>query len=337
MSKKSNNWLRNLLNWLPGILISALAIFVLSRFVNFTDLSNAMSHLNVGSILIIIILFIISLFTRGLAWREMLAHKASMSDSFFGVVIGYMLNNIIPWSGEFGKAILLGASTGFGTLYVLSTVIIERALDLAIAAGMFLSTLPFVLKMDWLRPIAILMILIVLSALIVLLVMANNKVKVHAWVTEMGGKNQWIKKYILPGLDSLLNGFGILTNPKRFIISFFWILSSWFCWILLFYTALISIVPNAPFWWAIFCEAVLAMGIALPSAPASLGVYEGTLVVALSIFGIAQSSSLGIALILHLIQIVITFIFGIIGLFKGGWSLNKLIKQMSVKNLPEKE
>lgn len=135
----------------------------------------------------------------------------------------------------------------------------------------------------------------------------------------------------MPGLDSLLNGFSILTKPAQFFLSLFWLLVCWMLWALLYYLAILTFEPSAPFWWAIFAQAILAMGIALPSAPAGLGVFEGALVVALTVLGVDQSKSFGMALVLHAIQIIATFILGGYGLLRQGWTLQKLLNQVKIK------
>ena len=334
MKKKQSSPWGGLLKWLPGILISAVIIYILSRLVNVNELKTALISFKPETLILIILLVILSIAARSMAWRVMIGEKAKIQDTFFAVSVGYMLNNIVPRSGEIGKAVLMGASTGYGTLYVLSTVVVERSLDLVIAAGMFLSTLPLALPMEWLKPIAVISLLIVIVALIVLFIMANNRNNVHRWVTQKGEKSHLIQKYVLPGLDSLLNGFSILTKPGQFILSLLWIGLCWTFWGLLYFIAIRTFVPEAPFWWAIFTQAVLAMGIALPSAPAGLGVFEGALVGALSVLGVGQSISLGMALVLHVIQIVTTFILGGIGMFRQGWTLKRLIAQVNIKKQP---
>ncbi len=331
--KQSTSW-NGILKWLPGIIISVVVIYILSRLVNWNDLKNALlSFKKPETIILIILLVILSIAARSMAWRVMIGEKAKIQDSFFAVSVGYMLNNIIPRSGEIGKAVLMGASTGYGTLHVLSTVVVERAMDLAIAAGMFLVTLPLVFQqMEWLKLISVIALMGVIVVLVVLFIMANNKQIVHDWIIKRGEKSPLIQKYILPGLDSLLNGFSILTKPGQFVLSLFWIGLCWTLWGFLYFLAIRTFVPQAPFWWALFAQAVLAMGIALPSAPAGFGVFEGALVGALSVLGVKdQSISLGMALVLHVIQIVIAFILGGIGLFRQGWTLKKLIAQVSIK------
>jgi glycosyltransferase 2 family protein len=331
MKSQPASSIKAFLKWLPGILVSFIIVTILLKFVNIDDLKNAIVTFKVETLFYIIVLAILSMAARSQALRVMVGGQIKFQDSFYAVSVGYMLNNIIPRSGEIGKAILMGASSGLGTLFVLSIVVVERALDLAIAAAMFLSTLPLALQMDWLKPIAIISLLLVVIALVILFFMANNKKAVHRWISRIGEKNQLVQEYIIPGLDSLLNGFSILTKPVQFLLSLFWILVCWMLWALLYYLAIRTFVPSAPFWWAIFAQAVLAMGIALPSAPAGLGVFEGALVGALAVLGVDQSKSLGMALVLHAIQIISTFILGGFGLMRQGWTLDKLLSQVKIK------
>jgi len=329
-SDNPNKW-KKIIKWIPGLLISFLAIFLLFKYINIDDLLSALSKINFSILLAIVFLNVLAMFTRGLAWKTMIGAKANTIDSFFAVCVGYLLNNIIPRSGEIGKAVLMGNTTGLGTLHILSTVIVERALDLAIAATFFLTTLPLVLEMEWLKPIAILMLIVVAGGFVILLLLANNKAKVDKHIKKISKNSDLIRKYLLPGFESILNGFSVLTNVRQFITTLFWMVACWACWTLGFYITLISFIPGALFWWSFFTQGVLAMGIALPSAPAGLGVYEGTMVVALSAFGINESTSLGMALVMHMMQIVIISVLGIIGLSRQKLSISAIIKKINLK------
>ena len=238
---------------------------------NISDLKVALVAFKLETILIIIALVVLSIAARSIAWRVMIGGQTRFQDSFFAVSVGYMLNNIIPRSGEIGKAILMGTSSGFGTLFVLSTVVVERALDLAIAAAMFLSTLPLALQMDQLKPIAIISLLLVGFALIILFFMANNKKKVHQFISKIGKKNQFIKKYIMPGLDSLLNGFSILTKPAQFLLSLFWILVCWMLWALIILSGDSHLCAIGTFLVGDFCPGCPGNGDSITFRPGRIG------------------------------------------------------------------
>ncbi|HEY59364.1 MAG TPA: flippase-like domain-containing protein [Anaerolineae bacterium] len=331
MSDKHKKWGSFFLQWIPGILISVVFIYFLNNLIDFQELLSAIMGIEIKHILITCLLVVVSLGTRAAGWRALLSNRITLKDSFFIVSEGYFLNNIIPRSGEIGRALLLGATTNLNVMQGLSAIVIERAFDLAIAAVMFLTTIPFVLAMDWLQPIVITLLIIVFVGLLLMFFIAYKKDVAEMWLRKISDRNQFIKKVIFPQFNALLEGLQVLTNPIQILVGIFWIIISWSIWTILFYWMVTAFVKDTCFWWAIFSQSVLAMGIALPSAPAGLGVYEGTAVAALSVFNIPKSSALGIALILHIIQILMTSAIGLIGFVIQGVSIGETFKKIKAR------
>jgi len=328
--------------WLPGVVISLVAIFLVFRVASWGELQSALSSINPLFILAASIFTVLFCITRAFAWRILLDRKPTVLQTFFGINIGYLLNNLFPLrAGEVGRAVLLGQTTGLGTFHVLSTIIIERAFDLVFAALLLLSTLPLALGLEWAKPVALITLILVIAGLASLFLIARNTQSVHAWVVRVLGKNPLVIRFVIPNLENLLEGLGALTDLKKFLAVVTWIAISWLIGVLNYYVVILSIVPNAPLWWGIFLDAVLAMGIAIPSAPAALGVFEASLVAALSLLGIDESTGLAYAVVMHFIQFAVTGILGMIGLLKDGRTLGSIFKaaqsQKEMLPTPSKE
>ncbi len=324
--EKSNRW-NSIKRWLPGVLISLIALYLVFNLANMNDLQKSLTMINPVFILISITLTVLFCVTRAFAWRILLDRNPSISQTFFGINVGYLLNNLFPFrAGEIGRAVLLGQTTGLGTFHVLSTIIIERAFDLAFAALLLLSSLPLALGLSWAKPVAYTTLILVIIGISALFLIARNTAAVHNWVIKGPGRISFIKKHLVPYLDNLLEGLGSLTKPQMFLGAVFWIAVSWFIGILNYYVVLLSIKPQAPFWWGVLIDSLLAMGIAIPSAPAAIGVFEATLVAALALVGIDASTALAYAVIMHFIQFAVTGILGMIGLMKEGRSLGSIFK-----------
>jgi hypothetical protein len=75
---------------------------------------------------------------------------------------------------------------------------------------------------------------------------------------------------------------------------------------------------------------ILALGVAIPSAPAALGVYEASMVAAVVIIGGAQSIALVYAILLHVLQFSTSMIFGLWGLIRDGQKLSTLMTDLSI-------
>ena len=319
--------IKNILRWLPGLLISILATFLIYKFVDIGDLFDSLSEISLNNILVIVIITLISIAARAVAWMKLLP-KMSFINSFLIINESYLFNNLIPRSGELVKTILFAKPASEHAFTIFSSVIIERSLDLVIAASMFLVMVPFVSQLNNIRPIAYTLLILFLLFLISGFLIALNTEKVKTWLRNIGNRNTNFMEKVLPRIEMVIDGFLILTNWEQFVSVLFWIIISWLLWTLILFYGISTIHEGVEFWWVIFTQGVLALGIALPSAPAGIGVFEGTMVAALSVFNINREESLGIAVVIHLVQIIITTIIGFIGVMKQGESISDIFKKI---------
>ena len=291
------------------------------------DQHSSLSEISLNNILVIVIITLISIAARAVAWMKLLP-KMSFINSFLIINESYLFNNLIPRSGELVKTILFAKPASEHAFTIFSSVIIERSLDLVIAASMFLVMVPFVSQLNNIRPIAYTLLILFLLFLISGFLIALNTEKVKTWLRNIGNRNTNFMEKVLPRIEMVIDGFLILTNWEQFVSVLFWIIISWLLWTLILFYGISTIHEGVEFWWVIFTQGVLALGIALPSAPAGIGVFEGTMVAALSVFNINREESLGIAVVIHLVQIIITTIIGFIGVMKQGESISDIFKKI---------
>jgi hypothetical protein len=114
----------------------------------------------------------------------------------------------------------------------------------------------------------------------------------------------------------------------------FWIALSWAIWVFMYYIMLTAIAPQAQYWWAAFADGVLALGIAIPSAPSAVGVFELTMGGALMALGIQQDFALGYALAMHFLQVAVTGVLGMWGLAQEGRTLSSILSDLRLKEQP---
>ncbi|MDR3576279.1 MAG: lysylphosphatidylglycerol synthase transmembrane domain-containing protein [Anaerolineaceae bacterium] len=334
-AKLAQLW-RKTRRWLPGVLISVVALIVVFRLASWQELEVAFAAIKPVNLVVAVLLTTISLVTRALAWRVLLGKRTSIRKSFLVINEGYFLNNILPLrAGEIGRAIFMGQASELGPFHVLSTIVIERAFDVAMAAGLMLSTLPLALGMTWARPVAIITLALVILGFIALYLIARYNEIVKGWILRLGKRWPFVQKVIIPRIDALLDGLGALTKPGQFLLALFWIALSWGLWVLLYYIMILPMAPHAPIWWAAFGDAVLAMGIAIPSAPSGLGVFEAALVGAFVILGVSPSAALAYAITMHFLQFAQTGIIGFYGLTQEGRSLSSLFSDIKIKRQQE--
>ena len=272
----------------------------------------------------------------GLVWRTLLQEQASFSQVFLTLNEGYLLNNILPFRlGELGRAFLLSKKAGLGFLQVFSTILIERALDVAFAAGLLFATLPFVMKVNLAWQAAVTMGSLVLVGLVCLYLLARNQTWALQQFDRLVVRFPKLERLIgQQQLSAFFTGLGSLTDGKRFLKVVLLMLLNWGIALLQFFVLLRGYLPAAQPLWAAFTMAVMALGVAAPSSPGAVGVLEASVVGALSIFGLDPSVTLAVALTAHLSNYLTTGLIGAYALARDGQSLAGLYRDVRKISIP---
>ena len=334
MQNKKINW-KKTLRWLPGVLISLIAIYAVFKFIKIDDLKTAFRTVKRSFVILLVVLSLVGVLLRGKVWQIILGKGVTYSQSFFGIGEGYFLNNVLPLrAGEIGRSILVGRNTGKGTFYVLSTIVIERALDIACAAVLLLSTLPFLVGMDWVKPVASIALVLVIAGFVALFLVARYKDKVLSWLHKITKPSKFVN-FLLPKVENIIEGFSVLTNPAQIAWCLLWLVVNWAVWTSVYCFAVQAVIPGAPFWWGAFVGGVMSLGVAIPSAPSALGVYEASFVAAFAVLGAQSGTALAYALIMHLVSFLNAAIFGVWGLARDGMSFSKVLATVGSNDMTD--
>jgi uncharacterized protein (TIRG00374 family) len=268
------------------------------------------------------------LILRAAFWRTLLQDRAPLKQVFLTINQGYLLNNLLPFRlGEIGRSFLLSRKAGLDFWEIISTIFIERALDVMVAVSLFLSAIPFVIGAQWAVQAAITTGLIVLVGLAGLFLLARYRARVEVFLTSLSNRWLWVERLVKPRMQAFLSGLAVLTHGKRFITAVGWCLVNWLVSILQYYVFLTAFFPNPTWLWAVFGLSSSALGIAAPSSPGALGVYEVVVVWAFSFFKADPSQTLAFALTAHASNYLITGVIGGVALFKDGENLLSLYQQ----------
>jgi uncharacterized protein (TIRG00374 family) len=322
--------------WLPGVVISLIAILVIIRFVDLHRFVDAIRSANYGLLLAFLVISVSWLMVRGIVWRTLLRERAPYRDVFWTLCEGYLLNNFLPFRlGEVGRAFLLGRKAKLGFMDVLSTIVIERVLDLAFSAAILLSAVPFVLGAAGAGRIAILIGGLVIVGMVVLYVLARNQEWALGLFQRLSAR--WPRLQTLGGnmLDSLFTGLAILTDGWLFLRFMLWMTFNWAIAIGEFFLLVLAFFPQARLHWSLFGLGVVAFGNAIPSLPGAVGTYEGALGWALTLLSSDGSTALAAALTAHLIGYIINITLGGYALSREGETLMGVYRQLRNRQVEE--
>ena len=130
-----------IINIIISTLLLALFLYLAFRNVNLPELFSILKTTNYLYVFLGGLIGVVGgSFIRSVRWRYLLApikKDTKMKNLFSTTVIGYMVNNLIPRSGEVVRPVLFGKSEGISRAAAFGTIIVERIIDTVMFLLMF--------------------------------------------------------------------------------------------------------------------------------------------------------------------------------------------------------
>jgi glycosyltransferase 2 family protein len=310
---------------MPGLVISLVCLGIVLWLSKPRQVLLALSQGDLKFILLGVLVSVAWVTVRSLAWRTLLRGQPNFSQAFFTTSEGYLLNNILPFRlGEVARSLLMAQKIGSTFWEVIPTVVIERLLDLILAAGVLMISVSFVVGAEWAEAISSGAGLILLIAILAFYLVALRREGVLAFLIRITRRWPRLQRFSENQIGAFFQGLSVITEARTFILVLFYMLLDWSIGILQFYVALKAFFPEATLLQAAFVLGVTAMGIAAPSSPGGLGVFELAMVAALAVFKYDPAVALACALTVHFTNYLVTGVLGAIGLAKDGETMHGL-------------
>lgn len=317
------------LHWLPAVGFTAAAFWLLARSIQWEIFLRSLSAVPVGVWVLTIAIYLVSILLRAFGWQFLLQRKVSPGTVFLTLNEGYFFNNILPFRlGEIARAFLMGRRMRTGLFQVLPSIVVERSYDLVITASLLLLTLPLALGLDWAKPLAVLILAVILAGLCAMFLVARRQAWANMQLDRLGQRFPWLKQVGIPQLRAVLEGFSALTRVEFFAGSFAILALSWLLGITRDWLLIRVFVPGAPFWWAALGVGASNIFGAIPSVMASLGTFELGAVGALTLVGMSKESVLAYALIAHVTHLILSSLIGAFGLSQEGQTFTELYTEI---------
>ena len=312
-------------HWLPGAIISIIAIAAILYFVDLNRLVEAIRHANYWLLALSLVMGLVWLWIRTITWRTILQEKASLKDTFLVLCEGYFLNNILPFRlGEIGRAFLLGRRANLSFMEILPTIVIERSFDLAFSAAILLIALPFVVNASGAEGVSIVVGVLVVIGMLALYILARNRDRAIQQLHRL----PWLEKAGEHFLPPFFDGLASLTDGWRFLRTLGLMTVNWAWAVLQFYFTIKAFFPEAQMPWAVFGLGAAAFGGAVPSAPGAVGTYEAALGGALTLVTSDEARSVAVAITAHLLNYIQMLVLGIYALSTEGQTLSGIYQQL---------
>lgn len=310
--------------WRPalGVVLSAALIYWTLHGVSPTEVAHSLSRadplLFAGAVFCATAIFAL----RARRWQTILepvASKIPIGPLWRATAIGMMVNNVVPArAGEIARAYALTREAPVPFATSLASLAVDRLFDaivlLMLAATALLD--PALSTAETLagRPLSSFalgagaIVLILLLALYALVFFPSQLLRlfelfarrVTPTVEERGRRV----------LETFMQGLSVLRRPARFAAVFGWTLAHWLLNALGFWLAFKAVGIAAPFSAALFLQAFIALGTAVPALPGFFGVFEYMSVQGLGVYGVSQEQAATWAIGYHLLSFIPITLFG---------------------------
>lgn len=252
------------------------------------------------------IMILMHTLARAARWRALFTPPVPSFDvTLTAMLIGQTMNYLLPArSGDIPRIYWLGEREGQSKARALGTMAVEKVLDLILLVlvlflvPFWVSTRPpWLAEATWGVVIALALLYIGLRAS---LAWQKPLLSRLGWLADRHNVQWWPAMrerlaHVVEGIEGLRRSHLLWRTVVLSLVAWVWGAAA---------NLATFLALGLPASWpmAFTVSAALRVGIALPSLPASIGVYEGTIVLALGVFGVDRETALSYGVLMHLVD-----------------------------------
>ncbi|MDY7001994.1 MAG: lysylphosphatidylglycerol synthase transmembrane domain-containing protein [Thermodesulfobacteriota bacterium] len=302
----------------PGLrlgLVAACLVYVLWG-VDFSALGLALKSFSPWALVAVALVMVADYVSMGLRLRFITGSKAGAAAHFNACILGLGLNNVLPAkAGELAKALYLRKKINISLGQSLDAVFWERFFDLNA-----LLTLGFAAAVILDQKLVV----IPLAGLVALIWAGLFVLRLWPNVSLLFIKLLYFKRLKLLATEVTAHLAEHL-NFQFFLRLGIYTAVTWGLYgiqyfMFLTWGAELSLSPVQ----AVAIFLIGAAGMAVPSTPGAVGVYEAVMVAALGMYGVGKEQALAVGLVLHMLQYIPSTVYALTLLAKSGLSLRQI-------------
>lgn len=282
---KPIRWLKVYIN---SMVLLFLSLFVARSF-DFDALKKSFLNMRFEWLAAGIFFDALCIYAKSQAWKNIIRPIKSIPGvkAFQIYLIGSMLNQILPLrGGDIGRSDMLAKNFDIPRWHGYSTILVEGMLYvLSIVPILLIAPIfaPFEKGLQHKLGIFMLVVLVVCGIFALL---------------SKRFKHQFFE------------GFKIFKDKKVLLFSYLNFLVSWVFYILALICMMRAMNISTVFWAAPILGMLLAASVVIPAPPGRIGIFESTVVLALTMFAVPKEQSLSFAIVLHAAQALPLLAYG---------------------------
>jgi uncharacterized protein (TIRG00374 family) len=295
-----------------GVAVSLILLYWALHDVSLSALWGHVRESNVWLLALSIILQTAGFLIRAARWKVFLKPaitNPSYRGRFASTCIGFMANNLLPARvGEFARAYALSRSESISVSASFGSLVVERLFD-AMTLATFL-IVPFFLPGFKIAPrlgdeltATLLGLLLAFAAatLVLVIVIWRPALAIKTFRASVGRLlPRKAADKIADIMGSFIVGLGALRSPSLVAAGFAWSYAHWLWGALALYVGMLAFGITEPgYLGAVFLQGVNAFVVSVPSSPGFFGLFEASVRLALTPFGVPASQAVSYAFAFH--------------------------------------
>ncbi|KAB2905255.1 MAG: flippase-like domain-containing protein [Anaerolineae bacterium] len=328
--------MRRFLPIILGAVFSIGAVIILFSQVNFEEVIDNIRGANGLYLLIMGLVYPLSMVIRSVRWQHFLQAHLPFWRSFHITNIGYFFNAVLPFRlGEFARILLMSREPRHSAGAGLSALTLERLLDLSFAlmcVGLGLALLPdnAALPAETTSTLGILMVITIIGGMVVIFLPRTHPFILRILHIISRPLPDSLAHRGIKFVEDTLNGLQIIATPRRLFNTLILTTITWSTYFAFFHVGLFAFLEKSPTLGVGFLvTGFVALGIAAPSLPGAIGVFQAAAVLALTTAGYDTAIATSYSWTLWVVEIGAIVLGGIWGLSAMGLSFGRLTREVT--------
>jgi len=314
------------------LLIAFLATAVIGGlFFWFVDLNQVIVRLRLADwrfLAASMIALVVSYILLAIRWRYLLGNQPGFIPSFHSVNVSNLVNSLTPIPEIALRVLITGRGSGMSVPGATSGMLVERSLEQVMRVLAFLIAIltGYVLAIN--SSSILVNAGLIVGFLIMMALLLRNAERFVSWIKSQLRRFPRLDQ---PRVENVLNdmqtGLKLAGGPKQLTIGWLMSFAIWGAFFIFAYLVLVGLNINLPVP-QLLAISMVTLAVAPPSAPGTPGLYQATIVGALSLIaGLDLALMTTYAIMIHILQVLPLLILGFWGLMGTNLSLRGLLRQ----------
>jgi uncharacterized protein (TIRG00374 family) len=299
-----------------GIALSGVLLWWTLRDVSLAIVWQELRRSNGWLFLLSTILSTVIFPLRARRWQTILqpvAPNQPFGALWKATAVGMMANNVLPArAGEIARAYTLTHQTKVPLSTSIASLAVDRLFDMLVL--LLLAVLAFLdpqfprdaqiagQSIGSIAQGSVVLVLFLFLALYALAFFPSQIVRIYELFARRISKTLEDRGKAI--LVRFSEGLSVLKSPRRFSAVLAWTILHWVCNAFGFWCGFKAVGIELPFSAALFLQTLIAVGVALPSAPGFFGFFEKITVIGLAIYGVGAQQATSFAIGYHILSFI---------------------------------